>query len=82
MRMRLGKIAREILVTPSIDLISNDDGGLHRLIISLGQLRLNGSFLALSPDSPLQISKVRGLRAQSGGWVESTTQLKMLRGGT
>ena len=34
MRMRLGKIAREILVTPRIDLISNDDGGLHALIIS------------------------------------------------
>jgi len=30
-RMRLGKIAREILVTPSIHLISKDEaeGGLH-----------------------------------------------------
>ena len=80
--MRLGKIAREILVTPSIGLISNDDGGLHPLIISPGQLRLNGPFLALSPESPLQISNVRGSSTQSGEWVESTTQLKMLRGRT
>jgi hypothetical protein len=53
--MRLRKIASEILFTPSIDLISKDDGGLHRLIISLRQLRLNVSFLALSPDSPFAV---------------------------
>ncbi len=36
-------------------------------------------FFGTIPRHPFADFKVRGLRAQTG-WVESTTQLKMLRG--